>query len=35
MIDEVQSRIDSAKEAIKLLEQKIEMIDNLETDQRS
>ena len=29
MIDEVQSKIDKAKDAITLLEQKIEMIDNL------
>jgi len=33
MIDEVNNKITSAKEAIKLLEAKIEMIDNLETDQ--
>ena len=32
MIDEVNNKITSAKEAIKLLESKIEMIDNLETD---
>ncbi len=32
MIDEVQSKIDNAKESMKLLEQKIEMIDNLDTD---
>ncbi len=34
MIEEVQSRIDRAKESIKLLEQKIEMIDSLDTDQK-
>ena len=33
MIDEVNNKITSAKEAIKLLEAKIEMIDNLESDQ--
>jgi hypothetical protein len=33
MIDEVNNKIASAKEAIKLLESKIEMIDNLEADQ--
>jgi hypothetical protein len=33
MIDEVNNKITSAKEAIKLLEEKIEMIDNLESDQ--
>jgi len=32
MINEVQSKIDSAKEEIKLLEQKIRMIDNIVTD---
>jgi hypothetical protein len=35
MIDEVQSKIDSAKESIKLLEQKIDMIDKLESEQKS
>jgi hypothetical protein len=35
MIDEVQSKIDRAKETIKLLEQKIDMIDNLDTEQKS
>ena len=29
MINEVQSKIDKAKETIKLLEQKIDMIDNM------
>jgi hypothetical protein len=33
MIDEVNNKITSAKEAIRLLESKIEMIDNLESDQ--
>jgi hypothetical protein len=33
MIDEVNNKIISSKEAIKLLEAKIEMIDNLESDQ--
>ena len=33
MIDEVNNKIASAREAIKLLESKIEMIDNLEVDQ--
>jgi cell fate (sporulation/competence/biofilm development) regulator YlbF (YheA/YmcA/DUF963 family) len=33
MIDEVNNKITSSKEAIKLLEAKIEMIDNLESDQ--
>ncbi len=33
MIDEVNNKIASAKEAMKLLEAKIEMIDNLESDQ--
>jgi cell fate (sporulation/competence/biofilm development) regulator YlbF (YheA/YmcA/DUF963 family) len=33
MIDEVNNKIASSKEAIKLLEAKIEMIDNLESDQ--
>ena len=31
MIEEVQNRIDNAKETMKLLEQKIEMIDNMDT----
>ena len=35
LIGEVQSKIDKAKEAIKLLEQKIDMIDSLDSDQRS
>jgi hypothetical protein len=35
MIEEVQSKIDNAKETIILLEQKIEMIDNIEADHRS
>jgi triphosphoribosyl-dephospho-CoA synthetase len=35
MIDEVQSKIDKAKETIKLLEQKIDMIDSMDADQRS
>jgi triphosphoribosyl-dephospho-CoA synthetase len=35
MIGEVQSKIDKAKETIKLLEQKIDMIDSLDADQRS
>ncbi len=32
MIEEVQNKIDKAKEAINLLEEKIEMLDNLETE---
>lgn len=35
MIGEVQSKIDKAKETIKLLEQKIDMIDNLDVDAKS
>ena len=32
MIEEVQNKIEKGREAIKLLEQKIEMIDNLENE---
>jgi hypothetical protein len=35
MINEVQSKIDKARESIQLLEQKIEMIDNMDTEKRS
>jgi hypothetical protein len=31
MIEEVQNKINNAKETIKLLEQKIEMIDSMDT----